>query len=250
MNNENQVQCSPITCICDKLMTVCFQYGTGRLRNIILTRTWISIYGKIASIFLLHISHFFTYFGFKLVKDKYKWHSIGFVVSVVISLVFASSFSHISTGVWFLVVIISTVAILFSSLFIIVILKHYLIIKYVHKKVIQLKDLPPTDMVEYLVKDHNKKHWYVLYFPESNSIEIGVNLFGSDLVIGKKLHIKTLTDRMMYFIPGNTSQDINLKNSMIYNLQDFYNINSQTRALVESYISKVKGVHKENMPSK
>lgn len=123
-------------------------------------------------------------------------------------------------------------------------------IKYVHKKVIQLKHLSPTDMVECLVKDHNKKHWYVLYSPENNSIEIGVNLFGSDPVIGKKLHIKTLSDRMMYFIPGNTFQDINLKNSITYNLQDFYNTNNQTRALVESYISKVKDVHKESVASK
>ena len=193
---------------------------------------------------------FLTYFGFKLVKDKYKWYSIGFVVSVIISLVFASSFSRISTGVWFLVVITSTVAILFSSLFIVVMIKHYLMIKYVHKKVSQLKYLSPTDMVDYLVKDHNKKHWYVIHFPEKNSIEIGVNLFGSDLVIGKKLHIKTLTDRLIYFIPGNTFQDVDLKNSIIYNLQDFYNINSQTRALVESYISKVKDGHRESVTSK
>ena len=123
-------------------------------------------------------------------------------------------------------------------------------VKYVNKKVSQLKNLSPTDMVEYLVEDHNKKHWYVLHFPENNSIEIGVNLFGSELIIGKKLHIKTLTGRLMYFIPGSTFQDIDLKHSISYNLQDFYNINSQTRALVESYISKVKGVHKERVASK
>ena len=105
-------------------------------------------------------------------------------------------------------------------------------------------------MVEYLVKDHNKKHWYVLYFPENNSIEIGVNLFGSDLVIGKKLHIKTLTERMIYFIPGNTLQDLDLKNSITYTLQEFYNINNQTKALVESYISKIKDGHKESVVSK
>ena len=105
-------------------------------------------------------------------------------------------------------------------------------------------------MVQYLVKDYNKKYWYVLYSPTDNSIEIGVNLFYSDFIIGEKLHIKTLAGRLISFIPGNTFQMVNLKHSIVYNLQDFYNINNQTQALVESYMSKVKDGHKKTVASK
>ncbi|MGF6192714.1 hypothetical protein [Serratia sp. 2723] len=184
------------------------------------------------------------YLGVKLVKDKNKWHGIGLILSVIISLVFASSFSSLSTGMWFLLVIVSTFVILFLSAFIITILKHHSMARYVHGRVNQLKNSSPADMVEYLVED-NKKQWYVLYLPLDGSIEIGVNLFGKAPVVGEKIYIKTLTGRHMHFIPKYILKEIDLKSNIICILQNFYYIDHQTKKLVDDYILRIKTGHKE-----
>lgn len=190
---------------------------------------------------------FFTYFTLKFVKEKNKWPCVALNLSLIISLVFASFFYDLSTGMWFLVVIVSTAAIFLTSLLIIIMLKQHLIVKYVQRKINQLQSLPPADMIEFLIKDNPKKNWYVLYFPVNNSVEIGVNLLDSELIVGQSTHIKTLTNKVIRFIPGDTSQEKDLKNSVIYNLQEFYSMSCQTKALAESYILGIKDTYKKSV---
>jgi len=186
-----------------------------------------------------------VYFGIKITKDKYKWHSIALVVSAIISCAIASSFSLSSTGIWFALVIIFTFTILFITFFLLGMIKHYSIKRHIHKIISQLKCISSFNLVDNLVVEHNKYQWYVLHLPLDGSIEIGTNLYNTNPIIGKKFYIKTLTNRYVYFIPEYTPKEIDLKSNIVFILQDFYNINHQTRILVDDYILRIKNDHKE-----
>lgn len=186
-----------------------------------------------------------VYSAVKFAKEKYKWHSLAFAVSFVISCVIASSFSSLSTGIWFVLVISLTFAILFITLFLLAMIKHYLMVRRINKINAQLKHLPSFNVVEHLFAEHNKHPWYVLYLPLEGFIAIGVNLYGTDPVIGKKLSIQTLAGRHIFFTPEYIPETIDSKCNVICTLHDFYTFNNQTRTLVDDYILRIKNGHSE-----
>lgn len=186
---------------------------------------------------------FLTYFLFKLAKDKYKLQSLMFIFSLIISLVIASSFSALSTGLWFLVVIASTFTLLFLSGMFMALLKQFVMRRYILRCVDNLKRLSATEMVESLINNHNKTQWYVLYFPIDGAMEIGVNLFGDNPIIGKRLYIRTMTKRQMYFIPEDISGTIDLQSNIACTLYEFYTLTPQTKSLIEDYLTRIKNGH-------
>ncbi|EOW1329789.1 hypothetical protein [Klebsiella aerogenes] len=186
---------------------------------------------------------FLNYFLFKLAKEKYKLQSLTFIFSFIISLVIASSFPTLSTGEWFLVVIASTFTLLFLLAFSTALLKQFLMRRYILRCVENLKYLTPTEMVESLINSHNKTQWYVLYFPLEDAIEIGVNLFAENPIIGKRLYIRTMTNRQMYFIPEKISSTIDLQSNIACTLYEFYTLTPQTKSLIEDYLTRIKNGH-------
>ncbi|MEQ0263265.1 hypothetical protein ABLV66_00885 [Klebsiella sp. CN_Kp073] len=181
-----------------------------------------------------------TYFLFKFAKEKYKLQSLTFIFSFIISLVIASSFSVLSTGEWFLVVIASTVTLLFLLGFFTALLKQFVMYRYILRCVDNLKLLSPAEMVESLINNHNKKQWYVLYFPVEGVIEIGVNLFAENPIVGRRLYIRTMTNRQMYIIPENISSTIDLQSNIACTLYEFYTLAPQTKSLIEDYLNRIK----------
>lgn len=184
-------------------------------------------------------------FAIKFVKAKSKWQNLTPIFSVIISCTIASSFPSLSAGMWFALVAMNTFNILFIVVFLMAIFKRYLIIRYFNKITKELKVLPPSDLIDYLIKDHNKYQWYALHLPLEGSFEIAVNVLDTNPVIGKKFHIKTLAGRQIHFTPEYIPQTIDFETNFICVLQEFYEMAPHAKLLVDDYILRIKSGHQE-----
>ncbi|MTH48173.1 hypothetical protein [Intestinirhabdus alba] len=202
------------------------------------------INGKIVIIFYCLGGSALVYFGIKLIKDEHRGYSFALIACVITSCIIVSSFSSLSTGIWWVLVIVLTFTMLFVVLFLSVIIKNYLMTRYINSLVTQLKNTPSFNLAEHLIKEHHKYQWYALHFPLENTFELGFNFHGINPVIGKKLYIKTLTGRHLHFIPMQLPQEIDFNSTTLSVLPSFYSFNQRTKALVDDYLLRIKDNHK------
>lgn len=177
---------------------------------------------------------------FKIKNDRYKWQGLTLVFSVVVNCFISSSLFNIFSGYWWLSLIAGSVILIVILVVPTEFIKQYITSKYLKKIIASLKDTTTEEMSHRLISHHNKKQWYVLNSPSNNSIEIGLNIFNTTPIIGKKFYIKTLTQRYIFIIPEYQPNEFSLTNDFICTLPDFYKANPQTQALVENYIDRVK----------
>ena len=82
---------------------------------------------------------------------------------------------------------------------------------------------------------------YVLYAPSENTVEICYNIFNVNPVIGKKLYLKTLSNRHIRFTVKNIILLPALNDDFICTLESFYNNSDETKDIIDNYIRKIQG---------
>ncbi|MCP1103958.1 hypothetical protein M6G53_00925 [Serratia nevei] len=85
-----------------------------------------------------------------------------------------------------------------------------------------------------------KKSWYALYSPSLNLLEIGVNAFDSQPEIGKKFTLRTLSKRVITFVPEVIPDEINDDTELFGQLVIFCEISTRNQIMAENYIEAIK----------
>lgn len=107
----------------------------------------------------------------------------------------------------------------------------------------KLKQTSVSDFIYYLMEKHNKYPVYVLHIPSNNTIEIGYNIMNENLVIGKGIHFRTLSNRSLYFTLTQPPLIATIKDDVFCTLHDYYNHNNETKSTIDNYISKIQDNH-------
>nr|ADI47057.1 hypothetical protein ECAGIv1_0052 [Escherichia coli] len=72
-------------------------------------------------------------------------------------------------------------------------------------------------------------------------MEICYNIFNVNPVIGKKLYLKTLSNRHIRFTVKNIILLPALNDDFICTLESFYNNSDETKDIIDNYIRKIQG---------
>lgn len=190
--------------------------------------------------FYAMISSFLIYFAFKIKSDVYKWQSLSLIFSLILNCFFASSFFSPLSGLWWLSLITGSIIVLFSLFVATEFIQRHRCIKYIQNIIIALKTASPEEIASLLVSHHDKRQWYVLNAPSMNAREIGVNIFSTSPVVGKKFFVRTLTGRNMAITPEYLPDALDFDIDFICALPEFYNADAQTKTMVENYITRIK----------
>ncbi|UGS40989.1 hypothetical protein [Pseudocitrobacter corydidari] len=182
---------------------------------------------------------FLLYFVITFIKDKYKWKSLTFTVSLIICGYLLSLSFPTPGGVWLILTILAAMALNIVLFVCFGFINLYLIEKYFKSVVKLMKYSSPTDLINKLIEDHHKYQWYALHIPAEDTLEIGINLDKKDPVIGKKVLIKTLTGRYLNFVPEYITVIKVMESNIICPFQEFYEFNIQTKTLINSYIASI-----------
>ncbi|ENC1865428.1 hypothetical protein ABKD92_005416, partial [Escherichia coli] len=67
----------------------------------------------------------------------------------------------------------------------------------------------------------------------NNIIEIGYNIINTDLVIGEKIHFRTLSNRSLYFNLTHPPLIATIKDDVFCTLHDYYNHNNETKSTID-----------------
>ncbi|HHY2270437.1 TPA: hypothetical protein ACV3FE_004957, partial [Escherichia coli] len=121
--------------------------------------------------------------------------------------------------------------------------KMILMSRHIRKMQKKLKQTSVPDFICYSIEKHNKYPIYVLHMPSNNIIEIGYNIINTDLVIGEKIHFRTLSNRSLYFNLIQPPLIATIKDDVFCTLHDYYNHNNETKSTIDNYISKIKDNH-------
>ncbi|HFO3492836.1 TPA: hypothetical protein ACHJQN_005078, partial [Escherichia coli] len=121
--------------------------------------------------------------------------------------------------------------------------KMILMSRHIRKMQKKLKQTSVPDFIYYSIEKHNKYPIYVLHMPSNNIIEIGYNIINTDLVIGEKIHFRTLSNRSLYFNLTQPPLIATIKDDVFCTLHDYYNHNNETKSTIDNYISKIKDNH-------
>lgn len=182
---------------------------------------------------------FLLYFFITFIKDKYKWKSLTLIFSLIICGHLLPLSFPAPRGVWLILTILAAMAFNIVSFVCFGFINLYLIEKYFKSVVKLMKYSSPTNLINKLIEDHHKYQWYVLHIPAEDTLEIGINLYKKDPVIGKKVLIKTLTGRNLNFVPEYITVIKVMESNIICPLQAFYEFNKQTKNLIDSYIASI-----------
>ncbi|EAM8616031.1 hypothetical protein BHS62_26045 [Salmonella enterica] len=191
------------------------------------------------------LSFIIIYFTITFIKEKNKLPTLAFVFLIALNSYIFLYFSIFASEIWLILTAAGTLLSVILSFTIFYLIKQYLTSKHLDSRINQLRQTSCSDLVNQLIADHKAHQWYVLYIASNNTLEIGINTLNTNPVIGRKFYIKTLTKRYIYLIPEHLSFQLTGNENLICLLKDFYNLNNQSKTLIDDYILRIKTDVKE-----
>ncbi|ECG8590444.1 hypothetical protein FNI11_11975 [Salmonella enterica subsp. salamae] len=190
--------------------------------------------------FYCFIGLFLLYWGFKFFHFGDRWNDIIIIFSMVATGYLSSFFLSAWALRWWISVITGTF--ILSALLSVI---HSIIIKHINKKYLSkvmtdINFITMPDLIESLIDNQHKYPLYILHFSEENKIEIGINLYNLNPIIGKPFYTMTLIGRTVNLIPGPLLPSLDMTQDFICPLSTFYRMNEENRVAVFHYINAIK----------
>ncbi|EAA1958944.1 hypothetical protein ACQNJN_003039 [Escherichia coli] len=180
-----------------------------------------------------------------LIKEKNKT-GVALYISILLSVGYTFQYIHnydIFSASWGIGIFVTIIVLSIVFNLLCILSKRILISRHIRKMQKKLKQTSVSDFIYYLMEKHNKYPVYVLHIPSNNTIEIGYNIMNENLVIGKGIHFRTLSNRSLYFTLTQPPLIATIKDDVFCTLHDYYNHNNETKSTIDNYISKIQDNH-------
>lgn len=175
------------------------------------------------------------------INNQEKMQSLLFIFLLLTGGYLSSHIFNTGLGKWLFITIAITFLLNTALIFLFIFTKAYFFSQHVNKMREKAKQTNSLDFINCLIKLHKKYPVYVLYAPSENTVEICYNIFNVNPVIGKKLYLKTLSNRHIRFTVKNIILLPALNDDFICTLESFYNNSDETKDIIDNYIRKIQG---------
>ncbi|WP_058911237.1 hypothetical protein [Entomohabitans teleogrylli] len=188
------------------------------------------------------------YLIFSFVRRSGKWSAIIQILSLIACMLIPLLFVDFGSGLWVLSTIILTLLASLAISIIVSFTNAWLTGKELNQTISAIHDAGIAAIAEKAgheaVRCGIHIHWYVVYFPSQDLLEIGINQINVTPRLGSKFYVKTLAGRVLYLTPEYIVHPINDDIDMVCSLNEFYSFSDKTKSLVDNYILAIK----DNVP--
>ncbi|EKJ6322668.1 hypothetical protein PJS25_002933 [Escherichia coli] len=175
------------------------------------------------------------------INNQEKMQSLLFIFLLLTGGYLSSHIFNTGSGKWLFTTIVITFLLYTTFIFLFIFTKAYFFSQHVNKMQKKAKEINYCDFISYSISQHEKCPTYVLYAQSEKTVEICYNIFNVNPVIGKKLYLKTLSNRHIRFTVKNIILLPALNDDFICTLESFYNNSDETKDIIDNYIRKIQG---------